>query len=181
MKETLLYKKAIYQSNFVSIHEDTVLTHEMHEAKRIVVDHPGASAILPITKDNKIILVKQYRHPILDVSIEIPAGKLELGEDPLLCALRECEEEAHVKPLSTKHIHSIHTCVGFSNEVIHLYIGYNCTKVNNPKPKDHDEHFDIVTLSIPEVKDMIKKGIITDAKTLVTLYYAFLSDELRDS
>jgi ADP-ribose pyrophosphatase len=181
MKEKLLYKKDIYQSSFVSIHEDTVLTHHMHEAKRIVVDHPGASAILPITTDNKIILVKQYRHPIADVSIEIPAGKLEMNEDPLLCALRECEEEAQVKPSSTKHIHSIHTCVGFSNEVIHLYIGYGCMNINNPKPKDQDEHFEILTLTIDEVKDMIKKGTITDAKTLVTLYYVFLSNELKDS
>ena len=177
MKETLIKKETVYQSSFVTITEDTVKTYRHHESKRIVVNHPGASAILPITKDQKIILVKQYRYPIETISIEIPAGKLELGEDPKVCAVRECEEEAHVKPKEIKPIHSIHTCVGFSNEVIHLYLGLDCEKVLNPKEKDFDEHFEIISITIQEAKEWIKKGIIKDAKTLIALYYFFSLNE----
>ena len=98
MKETKIHSKPIYHSNFLMIEEDTVITSEAIETKRIVIRHSGASAILPITDDGKMVLIKQFRYPIDAVTIEVPAGKLELNEDPILCASRECEEEAHVIP-----------------------------------------------------------------------------------
>jgi ADP-ribose pyrophosphatase len=129
-----------------------------------------------VTKDHTYILVKQYRHPIGAYTLEIPAGKLNKGEDPLACALRECEEEAQVRPLYTRHIHSIHNCLGYSDEVIHLYIGYDCETVLKPKEKDADEYFDIKAYTKDEILMMMKDGRITDAKTLITLYHAFSLD-----
>lgn len=172
MKEKTLHTKKIYTSDFLSIREDTVLTYQKREASRIVVEHSGASAILPVTKEGLFVLVKQYRHPIGDITIEIPAGKLELGEDPLVCALRECEEEAQVKPLFTTYIQPIHNCLGYSDEVIHLYIGHACEKVLNPKPKDIDEAFEILYVTKEEVLTLLKEKTITDLKTLMVLYHA---------
>ena len=176
MKEKTLSTKRIYASDFLDIREDTVLTYQNNEATRIVVEHSGASAILPITKDKRYILVSQYRHPIGAVTLEIPAGKLNKNEDPLACALRECEEEAQVRPLYTRHIHSIHNCLGYSDEVIHLYIGYESETVFNPKEKDADEYFDIKSYTKDEILMMMKDGRITDVKTLITLYHAFSLD-----
>jgi ADP-ribose pyrophosphatase len=176
MKETTVRTKKIYTSDFLDIREDTVLTYQKNHATRIVIEHSGASALLPVTKDHTYILVKQYRHPIGAYTLEIPAGKLNKGEDPLACALRECEEEAQVRPLYTRHIHSIHNCLGYSDEVIHLYIGYDCETVLKPKEKDADEYFDIKAYTKDEILMMMKDGRITDAKTLITLYHAFSLD-----
>jgi ADP-ribose pyrophosphatase len=176
MKETTVRTKKIYTSDFLDIREDTVLTYQKNHATRIVIEHSGASALLPVTKDHTYILVKQYRHPIGAYTLEIPAGKLNKGEDPLACALRECEEEAQVRPLYTRHIHSIHNCLGYSDEVIHLYIGYDCETVLKPKEKDADEYFDIKSYTKDEILMMMKDGRITDAKTLITLYHAFSLD-----
>lgn len=176
MKEKTLSTKRIYVSDFLAIREDTVLTYQNNEATRIVVEHSGASAMLPITKDQRYILVSQYRHPIGAVTLEIPAGKLNKYEDPLACALRECEEEAKVRPARTIHIHSIHNCLGYSDEVIHLFIGYDAETIEHPKEKDADEYFDIQAYSKEDILMMMKDGRITDAKTLITLYYAFSLD-----
>ena len=176
MKETTVSSKKIYTSDFLDMREDTVLTYQKNHATRIVIEHSGASALLPVTKDHTYILVKQYRHPIGAYTLEIPAGKLNKGEDPLACALRECEEEAQVRPLYTRHIHSIHNCLGYSDEVIHLYIGYESEAVFNPKEKDADEYFDIKSYTKDEIIMMMKDGRITDAKTLITLYHAFSLD-----
>jgi ADP-ribose pyrophosphatase len=176
MKETTVSSKKIYTSDFLDMREDTVLTYQKNHATRIVIEHSGASALLPVTKEHTYILVKQYRHPIGAYTLEIPAGKLNKGEDPLACALRECEEEAQVRPLYTRHIHSIHNCLGYSDEVIHLYIGYESEAVFNPKEKDADEYFDIKSYTKDEIIMMMKDGRITDAKTLITLYHAFSLD-----
>ncbi len=171
MKETKIHSKPIYHSDFLTIVEDTVLTSEAIETKRIVGRHSGASAILPITDDGKIVLIKQFRYPIDAVTIEVPAGKLELNEDPILCAGRECEEEAHVRPDNIEHIMSIHNCLGYSDEVIHLYIGYGCVHIKNPMPKDIDETFEILYYSKKEVHALLESQKITDAKTIILLQH----------
>lgn len=171
MKETKIHSKPVYHSDFLTIEEDTVITSELIETKRIVVRHSGASAILPITDDDKIVLIKQFRYPIDAVTIEVPAGKLEINEDPMICARRECEEEAHVKPNTIEHIISIHNCLGYSDEVIHLYIGYGCKHIKNPLPKDIDETFEILYYTKKEVQALLQSHVITDAKTIILLQH----------
>ena len=173
MKETKLLTIEVYHSDFLTIVEDTVMTSENVQTKRIVVKHSGASAILPITKDKKIVLVKQFRYPIGKITIEVPAGKLEFNEDPSLCAQRECEEEAHLKPTTIKHVMSIHNCLGYSDEVIHLYIGYHCEEVIKPLDKDMDEFFEIGYYTKKEVQALLKNKMITDAKTIILLQHYF--------
>jgi|SaaInl3SG_22_DNA_1037383.scaffolds.fasta_scaffold05010_4 ADP-ribose pyrophosphatase len=171
MKETKMHSKDVYQSNFLRIEEDTVITSENIETKRIVIRHPGASAILPITNDHKIVLIKQFRYPIDAVTIEVPAGKLEEHEDPILCASRECEEEAHVIPEKIEHVMSIHNCLGYSDEVIHLYLGYGCKHSDDPLPKDIDEAFEILYYTKKEVQALLDHHVITDAKTIILLQH----------
>ena len=171
MKETKIHSKHVYHSNFLKIEEDTVITSESIETKRIVIRHSGASAILPITDDGNIVLIKQFRYPIDAVTIEVPAGKLEADEDPVLCASRECEEEAHVKPEKIEHVMSIHNCLGYSDEVIHLYLGYGCQYIKNPLPKDIDETFEILYYTKKEVLALLQRHEITDAKSIILLQH----------
>lgn len=171
MIEKKIKSSEVYTSNFLRIVEDDVLLPNQKTSKRIVVKHSGASAILPITSSNDIILVKQFRYPINKVTIEVPAGKLDQGETPLECALRECEEEAHVKPSKVSHVMSIHNCLGYSDEVIHLYIGEDSKHVIHPKAKDPDEFFEIVTYTKKEVQTLLFNQQITDAKTIILLQH----------
>jgi ADP-ribose pyrophosphatase len=175
MNEKTLKSIPVYESDFLSIVEDEVLLPNQNTSKRIVVKHSGASAVLPVTKDGHIVLVKQYRYPIRQVTIEVPAGKLDEGEDPLQSAIRECEEEAHVKPETTKHVFSIHNCLGYSDEIIHLYIGYDAVVVEKPREKDPDEFFDIHHYTKKEVRTLLESHQITDAKTIILLQY-YLDD-----
>ncbi|MGB0175466.1 MAG: NUDIX domain-containing protein, partial [Acholeplasmataceae bacterium] len=161
MKEKTIKTNSVYHSNFLTIVEDEVLLTNQRISKRIVVKHSGASAILPITKDGHLVLVKQYRYPINQVTIEVPAGKLNEGEDPLLCALRECEEEAQIRPERTKHIYSIHNCLGYSDEIIHLYIGYGAEVVKDPLEKDPDEFFEINHYTKKEVRTLLESHQVT--------------------
>lgn len=173
MKEHRIKTNLVYQSDFLKIVEDQVLLPNQKESKRIVVRHSGASAILPVTKDGRIVLIKQFRYPVNDITIEVPAGKLDLNEDPQRCALRECEEEAQVRPKRVEHVYSIHNCLGYSDEVIHLYIGYDAEEVLNPLEKDEDEMFEIHKYTKKEVQALLKSHKITDAKTIILLQHYF--------
>jgi len=177
MKETKIRSNHIYQSDFLRIEEDTVQTSELVTTQRIVIRHSGASAILPIMHDEKIVLIKQYRYPIGAITLEVPAGKLETSENPLRCASRECEEEAHVKPEKIDHVMSIHNCLGYSDEVIHLYIGHGCKRIENPLPKDIDETFEIHYYTKKEVQTLLNTHQITDAKTIILLQHYFALTE----
>ena len=128
--------------------------------------------MLPITKDGKIVLIKQFRYPINAVTIEIPAGKKdEKNEDGLVCALRELEEETGYKSSNVTKLQDLHNCVGYSNEMIELFIAYDCVKVENPKSGDDDEFIELLEVSKTEARDLLKSGGITDAKTIITLQY----------
>ena len=112
-------------------------------------------------------MVRQYRNAIDDYTLEIPAGCLDLGEDNLTCAIRECEEETGYKPNNVKHLIDVHTTVAFSNELIKVYYSNNLSKTS--QNLDEDEYIDVEGHSIEELIEMIYQGKITDAKTIAGL------------
>lgn len=138
-------------------------------ATREIVRHKGAVGILAITEENKIILVKQYRKALEQMIIEIPAGKLEINENPEACAIRELKEETGYTASNINFIHKFYTSPGFANELIYLYEARNLIK-GEAKP-DEDEFVEILELSLAEVDFLITSGQIVDAKTLVAVYY----------
>ncbi len=174
-KEKELSSKLIYECFFMKLYEDEVLLPDGNKSKRIYVKHDGASAVLPITIDGNILLTKQYRYPIRQVSIEIPAGKKdEPDEDGLLCAKRELEEETSYRSERIEKINDIYNCVGYSNEKIELFIAYDCVKVENPLPMDEDEFIELMSVTVEESKNLLKNGFITDVKTIVALQHYYL-------
>ena len=114
--------REIYKGRIISLVKDTILLPNGKTAEREIILHNGAAAIVPVDDEGNILFVRQYRQPIQDELLEIPAGLLENGEDPLDCAKRELEEETGYNALEYLHICSMYTAVGFSTEIIHIYL-----------------------------------------------------------
>lgn len=175
--EEKISEKLVYTCPFLDIYEDKVLLPNKKEDFRIYIKHIGAAAVLPLTKNKELILVKQYRYPVKQVSYEIPAGKFdyegELGYD---CIKRELEEETGHNSNDIKHVIDIHSAIAYSSELINLYIAFDCYKVTNPISSE-DEFIEVVILKIEEVMKLLKNKEITDAKTILAIQHYLLHKE----
>lgn len=140
------------------------------EAWREVVHHPGASAIVAIDEENRIIMEKQFRYALNDYLLEIPAGKLDKGEDPLVCAKRELEEETGIIASEWISLGTIATSPGFCNEVIHLYVAKGLSK--GEIHWDEDEYVEVERYTFDELLQRIKEEKIKDSKSLSALLLA---------
>ena len=140
------------------------------EAWREVVHHPGASAVVAIDEDNRIIMEKQFRYALNDYLLEIPAGKLDAGEDPLVCAKRELEEETGIIASEWISLGTIATSPGFCNEVIHLYVAKGLSK--GEIHWDEDEYVEVERYTFDELLQRISEEKIKDSKTLSALLLA---------
>jgi len=172
-EEKTVSRKQVYNGNIINVERLTVTLPNGKEASRDVVLHPGASVVIPIGDDGSIYLVRQYRKPIEKVSLELPAGKLDPGEDPEVCARRELEEETGLTAGKFKHLISIHTTPGFSNEVLHLYAAAELKE--GDAHTDEDEFLSTEKVKIEELINLILNHEITDAKTIIG---AFLAEKI---
>ena len=172
-EEKTLSRKEIYNGLIFQLVQDQVeLPAGKGTAQRDLIFHNGAVCVLAVTQANKIVLVKQYRKAIEKVSYEIPAGKLEVGEnaDPEAAALRELEEEAaYTGKLSL--LYDFYSAIGFCNERLRLYIASDLRKVEHPRPQDDDETLELLEVSLEEAKELIQSGHICDAKTIIAIQY----------
>ncbi len=163
-------RRIIDQGPFITYVEDRVILPNQKEAKRVFVLHPGAAAILALTPDHHIILTYQYRYPIQKVSCEIPAGKFNYpGEDPQACALRELEEETGYSTKDITLYQTMYPALGYSNEILYIFLAKDCFKVEHPLKADDDEFIEPVLVTKSEVKKMLQKQEILDSKTLIAL------------
>ncbi|MFR5267087.1 NUDIX hydrolase [Clostridium sp.] len=168
-KEKTINKELLCKNNFLIWNLLEVELPDGSRSKRNLIEHPGAAAILPILDDGKILLVKQYRKAIESETLEIPAGKLDKGENPEICAKRELEEETGYKAKNIEYLGKIATAPGFCNEIIHLYKATGLTK--GKKHTDEDEFTENILVTMDELKKMIRSGEIIDCKTLSILAY----------
>ena len=167
LREKLIESKLLYDGKILKLRFDTVTLPDGELSTREIVEHPGAVAIVPITADGRIVLVRQYRHAIGDLMLEIPAGKLDAGEDPLVCAYRELEEETGYSAGSLRYLSSVYTTPGFTNEKIHLYVaGQLC---ETKQRTDNDEFINVEIYSCMQIRSLIDTGVICDAKTMLAL------------
>lgn len=167
--EKTLSTETLYEGRIIDLTIETVELPNGKEARREVVRHPGAVTVLAITDDNKILLVRQFRKPCDRVLIEIPAGKLEPGEDPLSSAKRELEEETGYQAREWQHLNSFYTSPGFADELIHLYVARGL--VQTEQKLDQDEFLDLIEASVDDVRKMVENQEIYDAKTLTAAYW----------
>jgi ADP-ribose pyrophosphatase len=169
LSEKTLNKETVYRGKIISVDIEEVELPNGQLAKREIVRHQGAVGILAVTSENKMLMVRQFRKPLDRTIIEIPAGKLEQGENPLQCAKRELKEETGFDAQVFKPITSFYTSPGFANEILHLYWADELT--SGEATPDEDEFVDILEVSLQQAFDYIESGEIIDAKTILAVYY----------
>ncbi|MGL4799021.1 MAG: NUDIX hydrolase [Cellulosilyticaceae bacterium] len=170
MRTKRIDRKEVYKGKIFTVVEDTIAFENGQIAKWDLVVHNGASAIVPITANEEVIMVRQYRNAEDGQVLEIPAGKLEKGEDPLECAARELEEEVGMKATCIQKICEMYAAIGFSDEKLHLYMATGLEA--GVQRLDEDEFVEIVTLPLKKAVEMIYTGEIKDSKTIVGLLAA---------
>ena len=165
----VLSGKLVYQGRAFSLKREEVLLPTGRKTYRETVLHRGASAIIPVRDDGRIIFVKQYRHPVGERIIEIPAGTLKSGEEPENCARRELEEETGYVPGELTLLLTIYPSPGYSSERLHIYLARRLKK--GLQRLEVDEDLSIVDLSLNEAIEAIRNGEIRDAKTITAILY----------
>ena len=167
LNEKTLESKCIYQGVIVNVKMDRVELTNGRTAPREVVEHPGGVAILPLHSDQTVTLVRQYRYPFHRVVTEVPAGKLERGEDHRLCALRELEEEVGLVPGKLTDLGLLYLSPGYSNEILHLYLAQDLTQ--KPCHPDEDEFLELDRVPFQALLDQVMAGALSDAKTVAAV------------
>jgi ADP-ribose pyrophosphatase len=162
----------IYTGKVVTLNVETVTLPNGVRVDLETIRHPGAAAVVPLKDDGTVVLIRQFRHAAGGFIYEIPAGKLNRGEDPLNCASRELEEEVGYRAASFELLSSIFTAPGFADEVIHVYQATGLTP--GRQHLDRDEVLDVVEMSLPEAVKKISDGTIRDAKTIVGLQAVYI-------
>jgi ADP-ribose pyrophosphatase len=160
---------SIFKGKVIRVDVEHVELPNGNITTREVVRHPGAVAVIAFTPENRLIAVRQFRKPLNKTIIEIPAGKLEQGENPLACAKRELLEETGYKADSMKFVTSFYTSPGFADEFLYIYEAEGLT-AGNAEP-DADEFVDLLELDLEEANRSIQTGQIIDAKTILAIYY----------
>jgi len=152
-----------------TVYLDEVSLRNGRISKRICIDHPQAAAIVPFVSDSEIIMVRQYRYALRRETLEIPAGKIDRGESPEECIKRELVEETGFEARSITWLYTYAPAIGYSNELIHLYVGRDLMKVE--KKIDENEISSLETLPLEEVVGMIRNHEIVDSKTIIALAF----------
>jgi ADP-ribose pyrophosphatase len=168
--EKKLTSKQIFDGKVVKLFVDTVELPDGKEAIREIVRHPGAVCVIPVTNEGEVIMVKQYRYAFEQIMLEIPAGKLEPGEDPFEAVKRELEEESGVVAGNIEYMGEIFTTVAIFDEKIHAYLATDLV-YKNAHP-DEDEFLEVEKIPLTTLVDMVMNGEIKDSKTQICILKA---------
>ena len=170
LAEYMLSSETIAAGGMLTVKRDQVRLPSGHTSQREYVMHPGAVVIVPLLPSGNVILEKQFRYPLHQVFIELPAGKIDAGEDVLVTGQRELLEETGYCASEWIKLGHQHPCIGYSNEVIHMYLARGLTA--GAHQRDEDEHLEVFDAPFEQCISMIKSGEITDGKTIVALFLA---------
>ena len=165
--EKTLDTKLIYEGRILRLELQTVELCNNKHAQREIIRHRGGVAVIPITENNEVILVRQFRKPYDEELLEVPAGKLEAGEDIKLCAVRELKEETGYEAAHIGYLYTMYPSPGYTDEKIHIYKAEGLTE-GSPS-LDEDEFLSVEKYSLREAVAMVNMGIIKDAKTAIAI------------
>ena len=170
MSETQVSSETVFHGKLLHVKADRVRLSNGHEATREYILHPGAAMIIAMTDDQTIALIRQFRYPLARHFIELPAGKIDPGEDPFDTAKRELREECGYVATEWRHLTTLHPGIGYSNERIELYLARGITQVE--RQLDDDEFLETVLVPVTEAMEWIRDGRITEAKAVTGLLWA---------
>lgn len=166
-REETIKTEEIFAGKMITLQVDTVSLSDGRTATREIVRHPGAAAVMALL-DGKLLVVEQFRKPLEKFQIEIPAGKLDPGEDPMTAAARELEEETGYRSDDLKLMSAFFTSPGFADEKLYVYFTDKVELgVQNP---DEDEDLKVEVITIEQAEAYISEGRISDAKTILAVY-----------
>lgn len=167
LSEKTIEKEVVFEGRIITVRKDKAELEDGTVAPRELVIHSGGVCVVPLTDDNKVIMVRQFRYAFGEPLLEIPAGKLEKGEDHRSAALRELEEETGAKCTSFEYLGVCYPSVAYLTENIHMYLarGLSFGKAH----LDEGEFLDVLTVSLDEAAEMVMRGEIPDAKTQIAI------------
>ncbi len=171
LKETTIKTEKLFTGRVIDLYLEEVKLPNGKTSTREIVKHPGAVAIIAVTEERKLVLVRQYRKAMEKALVEIPAGKLEKGESPEVTALRELQEETGYTCESLTKVISFYTSPGFADELVHLFIANGLKKDTEVHSLDEDEFVDVLEVTLEEAIQLIEKEEIHDAKTAFAVQF----------
>ena len=169
LKESRISTEVVYKGDFLDVRRDEVLLPNGKTGTREWINHPGAVVIIPILPNGEIALIKQFRYAARSEFLELPAGKLDEGEDPKSCAFRELEEEIGYRAGKMQFIANIHPAIGFANEIMSIYLAEHLKKTNYNR--DKDEFIELIPTNMEEALNLVWENKITDVKSIIGLLW----------
>ena len=170
MNYKLLTSQILFEGKVFDLKLDKIEYNSSgNKGVREVAVHPGGAVVVPVTKEEKIVMVKQFRYPFQEWVLELPAGKLDYNEDPLKCAERELTEETGYRAEKISKLGHIYTTPGFCTEILHIYLAKDLTPGEHNR-EEGEEGMEVFEYTVEDIKGKIDKGEIVDAKTLSGIF-----------
>jgi len=168
--EKEISRETVFRGKIVNLRADLAEIHGGRQVSREVVEHPGGVCVVPMEPDGSCWCVRQFRYPFMESLLEFPAGKLEPGEDPLLCAVRELKEETGLTAGQVIYLGPMYPSPGYLDEILHIYLGLDLTK--GEATPDENEFLTTERIPYDKLLAMVMQNEIRDAKTIVGLFKA---------
>ena len=169
LTETRIDGEVAYDGGFLKVTRDQVTLPNGAVTWREYIKHPGAVVVLAILDDGSVLLERQFRYPLRRVFIELPAGKIDPGEDVLACAKRELQEETGYTASDWQFLTTIHNAIAYSDEHLDIFIARGLTA--GPSKLDDGEFLETFSATLPEMLEMVRSGQITDVKTIIGAFW----------
>jgi ADP-ribose pyrophosphatase len=170
LTETTVSSQKVFEGDLLHVYQDHARLPDGKVKIREYIAHPGAVVIIPLLDNGELVLERQFRYPLHRDFYELPAGKIDSGEDPLVCAQRELLEETGYTAKSWRYLATLHPCIGYSNEKLIYYLAQELTFEG--AKLDDGEYLEIFTLPPAEALEWVKEGKITDNKSVSGLFWA---------
>lgn len=167
--ETTISSDLVYQGGLLTVREDRVLQPDGRQAVREYIQHPGAVMVIALLGDDTLVLERQFRYALRRHFYELPAGKIDAGEEPAATAKRELREECGYEAGSWRHLATLHPCIGYSDEHIELFLARDLKYIGHAL--DDGEFLEVMPTKIAEALSWLRSGKITDIKTVIGLLW----------